>query len=149
MRVFRLAQPENPNQHLDSLAMNLNLDPTDIIQLQELTGQIQQMATRYTGQCDQLLGLMRVIEALHRHIRDDLFQPALPTSRHELFALLRDIEAAGGWPYIYRLKIEEVCQNLDQLHDLENINHQKNYPNPKKLTINRADHNDFNDPDPR
>jgi hypothetical protein len=148
MRVFRLAQPENPNQHLESLTANLSLDPADKTQLQELTGQIQQMAVRYTGKCDQLLGLLRVIEALHRNIREDLFQPALPTSRHELFALLRDIEAAGGWPYIYRLKIEEVCQNLDQLNELENINHQKNYPNSTP-PINRNYKNDFNDPDPR
>ena len=128
MRVFRLAQPENPNQHLDSLMANVSLDPADVTQLQELIGQIQQMAVRYDGQCDQLLSLLRVIEALHRNIREELFQPALPTSRHELFSLLRDIETAGGWPYIYRLKIEEVCQNLMQLHELENIN-QKNYPN--------------------
>jgi hypothetical protein len=92
--------------------------------------------------------LLRVIEALHRNIREELFQPALPTSRHELFALLRDIEAAGGWPYIYRLKIEEVCQNLDQLNELENINRQRNYPNSTP-PINRNYKNDFNDPDPR
>ena len=59
-----------------------------------------------------LLGLLRTLELLHRQIRDDLFQPSLPNTRHGLYTLLKDIEEQGGWPYIPRLKIQQVCLKL-------------------------------------
>jgi hypothetical protein len=72
------------------------------------------IAQEQEGNSVELLQILRVLEASHKRICDDLFQPALPTSRHELFNLLRDIETNGGWPHIYRMKINEICRYLEQ-----------------------------------
>jgi hypothetical protein len=81
-------------------------------ELDKLVEQLRSLAEQHRGDPHQLLHILRVLESLHRDINNSLFQPALPNSRHELFDLLRDIETHGGWPYIYRLSIEELCQNL-------------------------------------
>ncbi|CAA9585355.1 hypothetical protein AVDCRST_MAG81-4136 [uncultured Synechococcales cyanobacterium] len=60
-----------------------------------------------------LLGLLRVLEELHREIRDDLFQEALPSNRQELYRLVREIESAGGWPYIPRFQLQALLTNLE------------------------------------
>jgi hypothetical protein len=59
-----------------------------------------------------LLQVLRTLEMLHREIREDLFQDALPTDRHNLYKLLKDIEENGGWPYIERLRIKSLIANL-------------------------------------
>jgi hypothetical protein len=61
-----------------------------------------------------LLQVLRTLELLHREIREDLFQDALPTDRHNLYKLLKDIEENGGWPYIERLRIQSLIANLPQ-----------------------------------
>lgn len=47
-------------------------------------------------QCDSdilaLLALLRTLETLHRDIRTNLFEPALPNTRNALYDLLRDID---------------------------------------------------------
>ncbi|ELS31274.1 MULTISPECIES: hypothetical protein [Pseudanabaena] len=91
----------------------------DLSELEQLTDRLWQTAQAQQSSSANLLQILRVLEALHKRIRDDLFQPSLPTSRHELFNLLRDIETNGGWPHIYRMKINEICRYLEQPEEPE------------------------------
>jgi len=91
----------------------------DLSELEAISDRLWQLAQDQEGNAASLLQILRVVEVVHKHIRDDLFQPALPTSRHELFNLLRDIETNGGWPHSYRMKINEICQYLEQPEELE------------------------------
>ena len=91
----------------------------DLSELEAISDRLWQLAQDQQGDAASLLQILRVIEIVHKRIRDDLFQPALPTSRHELFNLLRDIETNGGWPHIYRMKINEICRYLEQSEELE------------------------------
>ena len=59
-----------------------------------------------------LLAILRQLEELHQEIRDTLFQEALPDNRQALYLLLKDIEANGGWPYIYRSRLRELIDHL-------------------------------------
>ncbi|MFM7887498.1 MAG: hypothetical protein ACKPCM_12580 [Pseudanabaena sp.] len=86
----------------------------DLSELEALSDVILRISQAHQGDAGSLLQILRILETLHKRIRDDLFQPALPTSRHELFKLLRDIETNGGWPHIYRMKINEICRYLEQ-----------------------------------
>ena len=60
----------------------------------------------------ELLALLRLLESLHQEIRDGLFQDSLPDNRQELYALLKDIENNGGWPHIYRMRLQNFLSNL-------------------------------------
>ncbi len=93
--------------------------PANLSELELISDRLWQFAQDQQGDSVSLLHVLRVLEAIHKRIRDDLFQAALPTSRHELFNLLRDIETNGGWPHIYRMKINEICRYLEQPEDLE------------------------------
>ncbi|EKQ68897.1 hypothetical protein OsccyDRAFT_3450 [Leptolyngbyaceae cyanobacterium JSC-12] len=66
----------------------------------------------------KLLEILRKLENLHQQIRDSFFQESLPTSRQALYALLKDIEAKGGWPYIYRVKLQELMERMN-IEDLQ------------------------------
>ena len=55
---------------------------------------------------DRLLALLRTLEGLHRRICVEQFEPSLPNTRKDLYALLRDMEEQGGWPYIKRGKLQ-------------------------------------------
>lgn len=59
-----------------------------------------------------LLALLRVLEALHRKVREELFEPSLPQRRNDLYHLVREIEESGGWPYIERLKLQVLLEHL-------------------------------------
>lgn len=78
---------------------------------------VQKIAGSYRGNGEALLGLLRILEKLHRDIRDELFQETLPKTRHELYALLRDIEASGGWPYISRMRLQALLTHLLEAED--------------------------------
>lgn len=65
-----------------------------------------------------LLAILRLLEQVHQEIRDDLFQQSLPDNRQSLYKLLRDIETKGGWPYIYRMKLQSIMEKME-LKDLE------------------------------
>lgn len=80
--------------------------------LQVLAKSIEQAAVDRTGNELALLELLRLIEFLHAYIRDEFFQDALPTNRQRLYALLRDIEVNGGWPYIQRMRIRSLLGEL-------------------------------------
>ncbi len=73
---------------------------------------VRDTANRYEGQNLNLLALLRLIEALHQEIRDELFQKSLPDNRQALYAMLRDIETSGGWPYIHRMKLQAFLAAL-------------------------------------
>jgi len=76
--------------------------------------QIYHLAESYRGDGIALLGLLRLLEQLHRDIRDDFFQETLPQNRHQLYSLLRDIESEGGWPYISRIRLREFITYLEE-----------------------------------
>jgi hypothetical protein len=80
---------------------------------QAIAASIRNLAETYQGNSLQLLELLRLLESLHREIRDDLFQAALPNNRQALYHLLRDIELEGGWPYIPVVKLRELIAKLE------------------------------------
>lgn len=83
--------------------------PPDLTQLQAT---IVAAAAGRDQDCLALFQLLRVLEECHRQIRDGVFQDSLPTSRHELYALLQDLEAQGDWPQIPRTRIEAFLNLL-------------------------------------
>ena len=75
-------------------------------ELEGIATAVFSLAQGCQGDSLALLALLRKLEELHREIRDGMFQESLPNNRHALHALLRDIEAEGGWPYIERMKLQ-------------------------------------------
>jgi hypothetical protein len=86
--------------------------------LEQIVAQIQEIADRDRADPLALLLLLRTLEQIHREIQQGYFQSALPNSRQSLFALLRDIEENGGWPYIQRWKLQELLANLPESEQL-------------------------------
>jgi hypothetical protein len=84
--------------------MNWQLDRSE---LQQIAIAVLSLADKCRGDNLALLALLRQLEQLHREIRDGMFQDSLPDNRQALYALLKDIETTGGWPYIERLRIQE------------------------------------------
>ena len=80
--------------------------------LDELAAKIHDIADRDRADPIALLKLLRTLEQLHHEIQQGYFQSALPNTRQALYALLRDIEENGGWPYIQRCKLQELFANL-------------------------------------
>lgn len=80
--------------------------------LKEIAGGIEAAALARRQHTLELLSLLRVLEYLHREIRDGLFRDSLPENRQQLYALLRDIEVNGGWPYIQRMKLRSLLDHL-------------------------------------
>lgn len=83
-------------------------------ELEAIAALVLREAERCQGDGRSLLALLRLLESLHREIRDGLFQESLPVNRQALYALLKDMEAEGGWPYIHRMKLREILVNLLQ-----------------------------------
>ncbi len=83
-------------------------------ELQAITTDIRQMAHRHRSNSRALLALLRALEQTHREIQENLFQVSLPDNRQELYALLRDIEETGGWPYIERMRLRSLLSNLPE-----------------------------------
>ncbi|MGQ9864737.1 MAG: hypothetical protein ACUVSQ_00385 [Pseudanabaenaceae cyanobacterium] len=82
------------------------------LELQTAIAAIRAIASRQGNDPQGLLLVLRELEALHRQICDEMLMPALPNTRHELFALLQNIEANGGWPYIYRIRLQDLLHKL-------------------------------------
>ncbi|MBD2326621.1 hypothetical protein [Alkalinema sp. FACHB-956] len=80
-------------------------------ELQDLMGVVKNLAQQAEGDTFALLALLRVLEQLHREIFEGAFQDSLPTTRHGLYNLLKDIELEGGWPHIPRMKIQQLMVN--------------------------------------
>lgn len=92
--------------------------------LEAIATLVHATAWQYKDQCQELLALLRLLEALHKEIRDGLFQDSLPDNRQALYSLLRDIETGGGWPYINRMRLLDFLSRLpsdsgdDQFHQI-------------------------------
>ena len=82
--------------------------------LAHIVAQVESLAQSYRHDGDRLLVILRTLEQLHRQIRTELFEPALPNTRQELYTLLREIEEQGGWPYIERGKLQQLMKNIAQ-----------------------------------
>lgn len=82
-------------------------------ELDQIGEVIKRLAEESQGDTLELLALLRFLENLHREISEGLFQESLPNNRQALYALLRDIEANGGWPYIYRMQLQAFLKNLE------------------------------------
>ncbi len=89
------------------------------LRLRSLASNIRELAEERRGDSLALLALLRLLESLHQEIRDSLFQDSLPDNRQALYNLLRDIETSGGWPYIHRMKLQNLLANFQFLHDGE------------------------------
>jgi hypothetical protein len=85
---------------------------TDLPSMVAIASEILAIADRSAGDVITLLSLLRTLEKLHHEIQANYFQAALPDSRQSLYALLREIEENGGWPYIQRFKLQALCANL-------------------------------------
>ena len=88
-------------------------------ELQRLKQEIQSIAESCQGDTLALLAMLRTLEEAHVQVRDELFQPSLPNNRQKLYALLRDIELDGGWPYIPRMKLKRLMANFEE--ELDNL----------------------------
>ncbi|NET56125.1 MAG: hypothetical protein F6K47_08105 [Symploca sp. SIO2E6] len=85
------------------------------LKLQGITATIDSLANSHQGNTLAILALLRALEHSHREIRENLFQEALPDNRQELYALVKDIEESGGWPYIERMRLRSLLVNwLDE-----------------------------------
>ena len=101
------------NGHPSSADGSNSPDLVQASDLEAIAKLVRETASRYEGQNLNLLALLRMIEALHQEIRDELFQKSLPDNRQALYAMLRDIEASGGWPYIHRMKLQAFLAALN------------------------------------
>ena len=95
----------------DHVVLDLSNLPQD---LQMLARSIEQAGRDRQGDEIALLELLRMLELLHGYIRDEWFQETLPTNRQRLYALLRDIEVSGGWPYIQRMRLRMLLAALEE-----------------------------------
>ena len=84
------------------------------IDVSTITSEIRAIADRSSDDVLALLQLLRTLEKLHNEIREGYFQAALPDSRQSLYALLREIEENGGWPYVQRWKLQALFANLPE-----------------------------------
>ncbi|WP_310490398.1 hypothetical protein [Chamaesiphon sp. VAR_69_metabat_338] len=105
---------------LDLATSEPTTSPTEATgELAQIVAQVQEIADRDRADPLALLLLLRTLEQIHREIQQGYFQSALPNSRQSLFALLRDIEENGGWPYIQRWKLQKLLANLPESEQLQ------------------------------
>jgi hypothetical protein len=86
--------------------------PVEIPELHTIAQTLRDLAKHYQGDTLSLLALLRMLERVHQEIREGLFQESLPTNRHGLYQLLKDIENQGGWPYIYSRHLRSLLNEL-------------------------------------
>ncbi|RMF20473.1 MAG: hypothetical protein D6756_14185 [Cyanobacteria bacterium J083] len=81
--------------------------------LTKIQAEILNLAKQYQTDSYSLLEILRSLEAIHRKIRTEMFEPSLPNTRNQLHDFLRDLEETGGWPYIERMKLRDFLQHLE------------------------------------
>jgi hypothetical protein len=79
----------------------------------EISAAIWQLAEQASDNSLLLLSLLRDLELVHRKIRAELLEPSLPQTRQNLYQLVKEIEEHGGWPYIERMKLQELLKRMD------------------------------------
>ncbi|TBR60371.1 hypothetical protein B4U84_05725 [Westiellopsis prolifica IICB1] len=82
------------------------------LMLETIALKVLSEAKKCQGDSLALLALLRLLEGLHQEIRDSLFLESLPSNRQALYSLLKNIEEEGGWPYISRMKLQSLLENL-------------------------------------
>jgi hypothetical protein len=92
-------------------SQNLNYTLLDN-QLEDLMDKVLNLAQNSPQDSISLIKILRKLEFIHRYIREELFEPSLPNTRHELYPLLKDIEETGGWPYIERMRLQNLCEQF-------------------------------------
>lgn len=92
---------------------DLNIDLNSFFQ--EFDRELCALAEKHHGDRLFLLSLLRNLEQIHRHIRVNYFETALPQTRHDLYKFVKDIEEKGGWPYIERMRLKELLQNIEPI----------------------------------
>lgn len=88
-------------------------NPENKEQLQKIIAELTQLAEGNKEDILFLLFLLRSLEQVHRDIRSNLFEVSLPSTRNDLYNLVKDIEEEGGWPYIERMKLKELLRNMN------------------------------------
>ncbi|MGB3299995.1 MAG: hypothetical protein WBA76_17155 [Phormidesmis sp.] len=97
-----------------------------------LTQVVDAAAKSREGDCLALLKLLRILNELHSEIRDTLFREALPDNRQRLYRLLKDIEQEGGWPYIRRMKLTALLEQLkEEGEEIEAVGDRENNIKPE------------------
>lgn len=81
-------------------------------ELKKSVSEIWNLAEKSQDDIFEVLLILRELELLHRNIRQEMFDPVLPDTRHRLYLLLKHIEEVGGWPYIERMRIKDICAKL-------------------------------------
>ncbi len=99
------------------MTSSINLETEWQSELQAIATVVRTLALSKQGDNLAILALLRQLEQLHREIRDGLFQASLPDNRQALYALLKDIESNGGWPYIQRMQLQAVLAQLVAIPD--------------------------------
>ena len=102
------------------------LKPDQQQRLNTLLDQVSGLADELTAHPEDLLTLLRQLEQLHRSIQDGPFRRGLPSDRNHLFALLKQMEQSGGWPYIPRLQLRTFMDLLQQEPNLQEPDHTVN-----------------------
>ncbi len=82
--------------------------------LAPLLQELRALADQEQNNPDNLLLLLRELEAVHRDVQEGPFRQSLPENRQKLFSLLQMMEKSGGWPYIPRLQLRTFIDLLRQ-----------------------------------
>jgi hypothetical protein len=88
-----------------------NIDLDNI--LEDTAKSICALAEEHRSDSLLLLSLLRNLEKIHRQIRVEYFEAALPQTRNDLYQFVRDIEEKGGWPYIERMRLRDLLRNIE------------------------------------
>jgi len=91
------------------------MQPSDRVELEQLRATALEIARHQRGDRIKLLDLLRLLEGVHREIREELFQESLPGTRRELYQFLKEIEEQGGWPYIPRMSLQRLLELLAEV----------------------------------
>lgn len=87
---------------------------SESLKIEDLDRAIHHLAEQLQGDEVGLLQLLRVLENTHHIIREQYFQPALPGDRHRLYKFLRELEGQGGWPYIPRMRLRQLLDEIER-----------------------------------
>ena len=82
--------------------------------LKDIAQDLCTLAEKHQHESLLLLSLLRDLEQIHRQIRVNYFESALPQTRNDLYQFVKDIEEKGGWPYIERMKLRDILKNIEE-----------------------------------